>query len=143
MPSCRECKWLTEEGSCGVGHSHPLRNCVTAIMLEYAALLQASQNVLEVGCGAWSPLKEQADQVGCRWEGIDVNDTYNGNPTVATKVASVAAIPFDDGEFDLVVATQSMEHWEEYRVDLYKGLSEVFRVLKPGGLALVNGKSVV
>ena len=31
-----------------------------------------------------------------------------------------------------------MEHWEENEVHLLKGLSEVFRVLKPGGQMLMN-----
>ena len=138
MPGCRDCKWLLKSNQCGIAHPHPLRNCVTAIMLEYAELLKPGQTILEVGCGAWSPLKEKAGSVGCLWEGIDVNRSYQGQPTIATRIASVAEIPFVSENFDFVVATQSMEHWEEYRVDLHKGLSEVFRVLKPGGWALMN-----
>ena len=138
MPGCNDCRWLGSGSSCSIGHPHPLRNCVTAIMWEYVGILQPQHRVLEVGCGAWSPVRDAAVQEGYHWEGIDVNDTYQGQPTVATRVASVSRIPFPDVTFDYVIATQSMEHWEEYRVDLRKGLSEVFRVLKPGGWALIN-----
>lgn len=141
MPACRDCEHLTEEGTCRIGvksPDEPLRACVRAIMDRYAALLTADTRVLEVGCGAWSPVHDRARELGCLWEGIDVNQTHIGEPTIATRIASVAAIPFADASFDLVVATQSMEHWEEYRVELLKGLSEVFRVLRPGGWALVN-----
>lgn len=115
-----------------------LRSCVIAIVEEYAHLFRPGQRVLEIGCGAWSPLKEQGRALGYQWEGIDVNSNHMGKPTIATQLASVESIPFPDAHFDFVVATQSMEHWEEYCVHLRKGLSELFRVLQPGGWALVN-----
>ncbi len=138
MPSCPDCKWLLDSATCGIGHPHPLRNYVTAIVLEHADLLQPGYQVLEVGCGAWSPLGKRAEESGCRWQGINLDSSHMGRPTIATTVASVEAIPFPSKTFDLVVATQSMEHWEEYRVDLRKGLSEVFRVLRSSGWALAN-----
>jgi SAM-dependent methyltransferase len=141
MPDCRHCRYLVGErctaeprGSQG----GQLRHCVQAITSEYIGLIPRGSRVLEIGCGAWSPLHEAAPRAGYHWEGIDVNDTYQGRPGIATKIASVAEIPFADRSFDFVIATQSMEHWEEYRVSLRKGLSEVFRVLVPGGQALLN-----
>lgn len=43
-------------------------------------------------------------------------------------VADVAALPFPDASFDLVVSTISQHHW----TDPLAGLSEVRRVLRPG-----------
>jgi SAM-dependent methyltransferase len=45
----------------------------------------------------------------------------------------VAALPFADASFDLVVSTMSMHHWADPRA----GLAEVGRVLRPGGRALM------
>lgn len=43
-------------------------------------------------------------------------------------------IPFEEGGFDLVIANHVLEHVSD---DL-QGLSEIFRVLKPGGLAILQ-----
>jgi len=48
-------------------------------------------------------------------------------------VGDVASLPFDDGSFDLVVSTFSMHHW----ADPAAGLSEIGRVLRPEGRALI------
>jgi ubiquinone/menaquinone biosynthesis C-methylase UbiE len=44
------------------------------------------------------------------------------------------ALPFADGEFDLCVCDQVIEHVQEYPILL----AEIFRILRPGGLALVS-----
>ncbi len=48
-------------------------------------------------------------------------------------VGDVAALPFPDGSFDLVVSTFSMHHWS----DPAAGLGEIARVLRPAGRALI------
>jgi len=48
-------------------------------------------------------------------------------------VGDVSALPFGDASFDLVVSTFSMHHWS----DRTAGLSEIARVLRPDGKALV------
>jgi SAM-dependent methyltransferase len=45
----------------------------------------------------------------------------------------VAAIPFPDATFDLVVSTLSVHHWPDAAV----GFAEVRRVLRPGGRAII------
>jgi len=47
----------------------------------------------------------------------------------------VSAIPFSSGSFDLVVSRGSWFFWE----DLSQGLSEAYRVLRPGGIAYIGG----
>lgn len=138
MPACRHCQWF-QEGACTLDTpGRPLRACATGIALEYVALFQPGTRILEIGCGAWSPIHDRVAELGIAWDGIDVNTEHLGKPTIATRIASVEGIPFSTGSFDYVVANQSMEHWEEYRVPLLRGLSEVFRVLRPGGWALIN-----
>jgi ubiquinone/menaquinone biosynthesis C-methylase UbiE len=46
---------------------------------------------------------------------------------------NAAALPFDDGSFDLVVSTLSLHHWR----DRTAALREIRRVLKPGGRAWI------
>ncbi len=48
-------------------------------------------------------------------------------------VADVAALPFPDRSFDIVVSSFSLHHWS----DPATGLTEVHRVLRPGGTALI------
>lgn len=91
--------------------------------------------ILEVGCGTQSVFKDlSSDQVV--WQGIDV--VADEENTIATQIASVSAIPFDSNHFDLVLSNQSIEHWHEYGVTLNEGVAEIYRVLKPGGVAVIN-----
>ena len=48
-------------------------------------------------------------------------------------VGDVAALPFPDESFDLVVSTMSMHHW----ADPTAGLAEIDRVLRPDARALI------
>lgn len=94
--------------------------------------------VLEVGCGSYSLVKVKLAPLST-WEGIDVNSTdRKGNPTVATRIASVGDIPWPKHAFDVVIANQSVEHWHEYGVRISSGLQEIGRVLRPGGRAYIN-----
>jgi len=56
---------------------------------------------------------------------------------VTARLADVEDLPYDDGSFDVVAAM-----WMLYHVpDLHRGLAEIARVLRPGGLlvAATNG----
>lgn len=50
---------------------------------------------------------------------------------VRFEVGDVVALPFEDASFDGVVSTLSLHHWP----DAARGLSEIHRVLRPGGEA--------
>ena len=51
---------------------------------------------------------------------------------------SVEKIPFHDNSFDIILCNQTMEHWFEYNITLKKALKEIHRILKPGGLLMIN-----
>lgn len=46
----------------------------------------------------------------------------------------VHAIPFDEGKFDVIFCNHVMEHVKDDK----KAMSEIFRVLKPGGFAILQ-----
>jgi SAM-dependent methyltransferase len=52
---------------------------------------------------------------------------------VAFQIGDVAALPFDDASFDVVVSTLSAHHWPNPAA----GLAEIHRVLRPGGIARI------
>ncbi len=52
---------------------------------------------------------------------------------VRFEVGDASALPFAGGSFDVVVSTLSLHHW----ADPERGLAEVYRVLRPGGQALI------
>ena len=97
--------------------------------------------VLDVGCGTGALLRRAA---GCFPDaglvGVDaaagmIEAAREGGTPANLVCAPVEHLPFDDGEFDLVLSTVSFHHWE----DQQKGLQEIGRVLAPGGsLVLVD-----
>ena len=102
------------------------------IPLVDAVVAAAPGRVLEVGCG-WGELAEWiARETGAVAVAIDLSPRMVELAVergIDASVADVQALPFADGEFDLVVAA-----WMLYHVpDLQRGLSEIARVLRPGG----------
>jgi SAM-dependent methyltransferase len=102
--------------------------------------------VLEVGCGSGALSIRLAVQHGLAVTAVDVDPgeirrarekaaraLSAGRSRPEFLVADVARMPFDDASFDLVVSTFSMHHWD----DKQAGLAEMWRVLRPGALALI------
>lgn len=95
--------------------------------------------MLEVGCGSWSLAKQLTEPNGVEWFGIDpLEEDDKGRRTIATHIATVDALPFEDDRFDYVLGIQTMEHWREYGTTYRRGLGELRRVLKPGGILSLN-----
>lgn len=96
------------------------------------------ESVLEVGAGTGA----LARRLVARGLTVTVTDL---DPAMANRarrrlpdsaevvVADVAALPFPDASFDLVLATLTVHHWP----DVPAAAAEVSRVLRPGGQALV------
>lgn len=116
----------------------PLGACMIPIVAEYLPLIQPGMRVLEVGCGSWDAVKARCQEIGARYEGIDPQTEYFGKKTVATRIENLADLSFPDAHFDVVIGSQTMEHWAEYGCSLRWGLRQCFRVCKPGGMVLLN-----
>jgi len=116
------------------------------IAADIAAAAPNGAEVLEVGCGPGHLSNRLAGQYGLRVTGLDLDpamieraranaaadpNVQGGRPSFV--VGDVASLPLADGSFDLVVSTLSMHHWAEPG----HGLTEIGRVLRPGGRALI------
>ena len=112
-----------------------LANSVIASNYQLINKIKSHQNILEIGCGKYSWLKDNLKNEAM-WKGIDINKSIKDN--IATEFGSVHSMPYEDCFFDFIISNQSIEHWSEYGVSIEEGLSEIYRCLKENGEAYVN-----
>ncbi len=102
--------------------------------------------ILEVGCGPGQLSIRLARSHGFAVTGLDLDPAMieradanarrssgDDGPRPTFVVGDVAALPFADESFDVVISTFSMHHW----ADRTAGLNEIARVLRPGGHVLI------
>lgn len=117
-----------------------------AIAVNIAAASPVGARVLEVGCGPGYLALRLTRRHHLAVTGLDLDPAMIARARAnadrapggddrrpSFQVGDVAALPFPDAAFDLVVSTLSMHHW----ADPAAGLAEIGRVLRPGGRALV------
>ena len=116
-----------------------------SVAADVAAIAPAGGQVLDVGCGPGHLANRLAREHGLELTGLDLDPAMieraraNAERAVIVErrptfvVGGVAALPFPDASFDLVVSTLSMHHW----ADATAGQAEIGRVLRPGGRALI------
>lgn len=101
---------------------------------------------LDIGAGAGPMGLELARKTRLHVFLLDVKDEslatagknitdYGLESRVSIIRAAVESLPFVDDYFDLVVSRGSLFFWQ----DQAKGLAEAYRVLKPGGAAMIGG----
>ena len=102
-----------------------------------AAQLAPGRRVLDAACGEGYGTALLA-AAGADAVGVDVDEATVEHARrrhgVEAKVADVAALPFDDGAFDLVVSFETIEHVQ----DAERALDELARVRAPGGLLMIS-----
>ncbi len=91
------------------------------------------RRTLDDGCGE-GRLSRDLARLGHRVVGVDASPTMlaaarDAEPAIDTHLADAAAFPFEDAEFDLVVAFMSLQDI----ANLEGAVSEAARVLVPGG----------
>jgi 2-polyprenyl-3-methyl-5-hydroxy-6-metoxy-1,4-benzoquinol methylase len=98
------------------------------------------KRVLEIGCGRGVFARHLAEQ-GANLVAADFSPAAVSyarrrleNHDAEVLVADVAAIPFPDESFDVVVSQETLEHIPDPR----KGLAELVRVTKVGGTLIVT-----
>ena len=120
-------------------HFHILGLAATQELAEVAGM-QKETKVLDAGSGLGGPSRYLAETYGCKVSGVDLTPSFieiaklmtartSLGPLVNYQVGDLAALPFGDGEFD-VVWTQHVVMNISNRKRVY---SEFQRVLKPRG----------
>jgi SAM-dependent methyltransferase len=127
-----------------LAHRVLLRSLFDRVAADIARVAPEGARVLEVGCGPGRLSILLARRHGLQVTGLDLDpemielagtnaaEALDGD-TPSFVVGNVSALSFPDESFDLVVSTLSMHHW----TDASRGLSEIGRVLRPRGRALV------
>ncbi len=125
----------------------PLWSAAFGLLLLKHVPLRRNVTLLDVGCGTGFPLLELAQRLGpsCRAYGIDpwkpaVERARQKTerlriPNVTLIDADAAAMPFDGGQFDLIVSNLGINNFDRP----HQALAECRRVAKPGAtLALAT-----
>jgi len=111
----------------------------TAELAELAGLT-ADMSILDVGSGVGGPARFLAATYGCRVTGVDLSEPFvdaaryltertGQSGQVSFETASALDLPFDDGQFDVVLLQHVAMNISD-RARLYR---EIRRMLKAGG----------
>jgi len=101
-------------------------------------------HIIDVGCGVGGSTRRLSHEVGCTVTGIDLSDEYIDAAERLTQLlkmeervkfhaASALELPFDDNSFDGAWSIQMNMNVD----DKLGWLKELYRVLKPGGRAVL------
>ncbi len=118
-------------------------------VFDHLVELPGDARILELGCGRGDVWAENRDRIPSDWE-ITLSDLSPGMIEDARsrlegsgrlfnyEVIDVQSIPYPEATFDGVVANHMLYHVP----DRAKGIAEIHRVLKPGGIlfAATNGR---
>jgi len=127
---------------------HELERGTTRKQLDRLNINAAGKKVLDVGCGPGNLLVALSTDTPELLIGVDIDETFLvfGRSQIETLVekptapptllrASLPTLPFADETFDLVTCFLVMPHVPDDR----RALTELARVLKPGGTLAISG----
>lgn len=95
--------------------------------------------VLEAGCGigSWVKIMQAMghDVIGIDWYSEIVQAAHEADATLQIEQGDIRSLRFADATFDAYISLGVVEHFEEGPEDCLK---EAYRLLKPGGVALIT-----
>lgn len=117
-----------------------VENCETDGLLPiFAKYLPKNGRILEAGCGLgkWNIFLKKR---GIDIEGVDfyeegIKKIKKYDPKLKVYVGDVEHLPIKENSLDAYLSFGVVEHWEE---GPQKPLTEALRVLKPGGIAIIE-----
>jgi 2-polyprenyl-6-hydroxyphenyl methylase / 3-demethylubiquinone-9 3-methyltransferase len=121
---------------------NPFRLKYSKKIIEQYGIIPCNNKALEVGCGGGIFCEEIA-KTGFFTTGIDPSENSILNAAIHAKENNLSInytigkgenLPFDDKSFDVVFCCDVLEHVH----DLPKVVSEISRVLKPGGIFIYD-----
>ncbi|PZS18298.1 MAG: hypothetical protein DLM54_08535 [Acidimicrobiales bacterium] len=129
------------------GGSHLVRTHSDAVNIKllrqwlaprFARVLKTDLFDEAVGGGLYPELASRAETVvGVDISGIVVGAAVRRHPALVAEVASVLALPFAPGSFDVVVSNSSLDHFES-RTTLRASIADLARVLRRGGELVIT-----
>jgi tRNA (uracil-5-)-methyltransferase TRM9 len=115
-------------------------------MLAWQEYLQDGQTVLDLGCGN-GRLLEMCRNNKVKYTGYDISTELiqiakekcqqYSVPEASFQVGDMRFLPFASASFDIVFAVASLHHLP-HQINRWQALSEIYRVLRPGGLLLMT-----
>lgn len=112
------------------------------ILKEMGVNISPDEKILDGGCGDGLTLLAFMKEFDCQGFGVDISDQAlvkaetnfkKENRLVTIRKGDVRNLPFDNNFFDVYLSLGVIEHFSDY----YKALSEMYRVLKPGGMIIL------
>jgi len=117
------------------------------ILHDLTELLSPGCRILDVGCG-YGRIAVPLALAGHRVSGLDLSETMvraaqtaaeAAGVSIAFVVGSMTEMPYADSSFDGVLCLWSAFHELLHETEQEQALREMWRVLAPGGLAIVEG----
>jgi ubiquinone/menaquinone biosynthesis C-methylase UbiE len=102
--------------------------------------IESSCSILDIGCAGghltsfFTKLYPQAKVTGIDVYLPLIKEAKKRFPKIIFKKADAHKLPFADDSYDLIICSETIEHL----VDPAKALKEIYRILKPGGYALIE-----
>lgn len=101
------------------------------------SIVPSTKKVLDVGCGIGILMERLLKEKDCQVVGIDMSESaveYIKKKGMEAKLAKVPPIPYPDNSFDVVIATEFLEHFTRPLLIF----DELLRVLKNSGMFITS-----
>lgn len=99
------------------------------------------RSYLDIGAGHGSLIKKVKSKLQVTSSVCDYTDTLMKLPDQKVDIANLnhEPLPYPDASFDIVTATEVIEHLEDFRLVV----REIHRVLRPGGVCILSTPNIL